>query len=121
MKTILVVEDESALQKELGDVLSQEGFSVIPALDGDAGLQLAKERLPNLVLLDLMLPKRNGLDVLEALKKDTATKDIPVIVLTNLEDLKNIQRAVDLGATTYLVKANYSIEEVLEKVKQTVS
>lgn len=120
MKTILVVEDEGALQKALGDVLSQEGFEVIAALDGELGLQLAQDKKPNLILLDLILPKRNGLDVLEALKKNSSTKDIPVIVLTNLEDMKNIQRAVDLGATTYLVKANYSIEEVLQKVKETI-
>ena len=81
---------------------------------------MAQDKKPNLILLDLILPKRNGLDVLEALKKNSSTKDIPVIVLTNLEDMKNIQRAVDLGATTYLVKANYSIEEVLQKVKETI-
>ncbi|MDO8577308.1 MAG: response regulator [Candidatus Wildermuthbacteria bacterium] len=120
MKTILVVEDESALQKALSDVLAQEGFGVISALDGEAGLRLAQEKKPGLILLDLILPKMNGLEVLEALKKDGATKQIPVIVLTNLEDMKNIQKAVDLGATTYLVKANYSLEEVLEKVRNTI-
>ncbi|MDP2637008.1 MAG: response regulator [bacterium] len=121
MKTILVVEDEGALQKALGDVLSQEGFEVVSALDGELGLQLAQDKKPNLILLDLILPKMNGLDVLEALNKNSSTNDIPVFVLTNLEDMKNIQRAVDLGATTYLVKANYSIEEVLQKVKQTIN
>lgn len=121
MKTILVVEDESALQKAMSDVLTQEGFEVVSALDGEAGLRLAQEKKPNLILLDLILPKMNGFEVLEALKKDATTRSIPVIVLTNLEDMKNIQKAVDLGATTYLVKANYSLEEVLEKVKSTVA
>lgn len=121
MKIILVVEDESALQKAMSDVLTQEGFEVASAPDGEAGLRLAQEKKPNLILLDLILPKMNGFEVLEALKKDTATRSIPVIVLTNLEDMKNIQKAVDLGATTYLVKANYSLEEVLEKVKNTVA
>ena len=121
MKTILVVEDESALQKAMSDVLTQEGFEVVSALDGEAGLRLAQEKKPNLILLDLILPTMNGFEVLEALKKDATTRSIPVIVLTNLEDMKNIQKAVDLGATTYLVKANYSLEEVLEKVKSTVA
>ena len=121
MKTILVVEDESALQKAMSDVLTQEGFEVVSALDGEAGLRLAQEKKTNLILLDLILPKMNGFEVLEALKKDATTRSIPVIVLTNLEDMKNIQKAVDLGATTYLVKANYSLEEVLEKVKSTVA
>lgn len=120
MKIILIIEDESALQKALSDVLTQEGFEVVSALDGEAGLRLAENRKPSLILLDLILPKMNGFEVLEALKKDSETKAIPVIVLTNLEDMKNIQKAVDLGATTYLVKANYSLEEVLEKVKNTV-
>lgn len=121
MKTILVVEDESALQKALSDVLTQEGFGVVQALDGETGLRLAEDRKPSLILLDLILPKMNGFEVLEALKKNSETRVIPVIVLTNLEDMKNIQKAVDLGATTYLVKANYSLEEVLEKVKNTVA
>ena len=120
MKTILVIEDEAALQKTIGDVLSGEGYEMLPALDGEAGVRLAKERVPDLVLLDLVLPKLTGFEVLEQLKSAKETKEIPVIVLTNLENLQDIQRATDLGATTYLVKSNYELGEVVLKVKSAL-
>ena len=120
MKKILFVEDESALQKTLGDVLTQEGYEIISALDGAAGLELAKEKKPDLILLDLILPKLHGLEVLKELKADPGTKGIPIIVLTNLESIEDIDQALELGATTYLVKAHYSLEEVIEKVKKTI-
>lgn len=121
MKTILFIEDESALQKTLGDVLKQEGFAVVSALDGEKGIQMAKEQVPDLILLDLMLPKQNGFDVLKSLKADEKTKDIPVIVLTNLEAMEDIQKVLELGATTYLVKASYSVEEVVQKAKHALN
>ncbi|MDO8474145.1 MAG: response regulator [bacterium] len=120
MKTILLIEDESALQKTIGDALSQEGFSIASALDGETGLRLAKEKRPDVILLDLILPKANGFDVLKSLKEQEETKDIPVVVLTNLESMEDIQKALDLGAMTYLVKSNYTLEEVVEKVKQAL-
>lgn len=118
MKTILIIEDESALQKTIGDALGQEGFSVLSALDGEAGLRLAIEKRPDAILLDLILPKANGFDVLQSLKENEGTKNIPVVVLTNLESMEDIQKALDLGAMTYLVKSNYTLEEVVDKVKQ---
>ncbi|HXK32128.1 MAG TPA: response regulator [Candidatus Paceibacterota bacterium] len=121
MKTILFVEDESTLQKTLGEVLTKEGYQVISALDGEIGLRIAKEKKPDLILLDLILPKMNGFEVLKKIKEDGATKDIPIIVLTNLEGMEDIQKALELGAATYLVKANYSLEEVLEKIKKTIN
>jgi len=117
MKTILLIEDEAALQKTLGDVLSQEGYEILSALDGEAGIRLAKEKTPDLILLDLILPKMMGFEVLEQLHVNKETRGIPVIVLTNREDLQDIQRATDLGATTYLIKSNYELQEVVEKVK----
>ncbi|MDP2736068.1 MAG: response regulator [bacterium] len=117
MKKILIVEDEATLQKTLGDVLGQEGYEVVSALDGEAGARLAKEERPNLILLDLVLPKMTGFEVLEQIRSQEETKGIPVIVLTNLEDLGDIQRATELGATTYLVKSNYELTEVVGKVK----
>jgi len=120
-KKILFVEDESALQKTFGDVLPKEGYDMISALDGEAGLKLAKERKPDLILLDLILPKMDGFEVLKQLKKEVETKAIPVIVLTNLERVVDIEKAIEAGATTYLVKANYTLEEVLEKIKKALS
>ncbi len=93
---------------------------MISALDGEIGLRLAKTKKPDLILLDLVLPKAHGFEVLKRLKEDKETKDIPVIVLTNLEGIGDVDRAIELGATTYLVKANYSLEEVLEKIKKAL-
>jgi DNA-binding response OmpR family regulator len=120
MQKILFIEDESALQKTFGEILKQEGYEVISALDGETGLRLTKSQKPDLILLDLVLPKLNGFDVLEQLKRDEETKKVPVIVLTNLEGAEDIDKVLELGATTYLVKENYSLEEVVEKVKQTL-
>lgn len=120
MKTILFVEDEAALQKTLGEILKQEGYEVTPALDGEVGLRLAKDKKPDLILLDLILPKVHGIEVLRKLKEDKETKGIPVIVLTNLGEIKDINKVVELGATTYLVKAQYTLEEVVEKIKKAL-
>lgn len=120
MKKILFIEDEYTLQKTFGEILKPEGYEMIPALDGEIGLRLAKNKKPDLILLDLILPKVNGFEVLKKLKEDEATKDIPVIVLTNLEGIGDIDKAIELGATTYLVKADYSLEEVVEKIKKAL-
>jgi DNA-binding response OmpR family regulator len=118
--TILFIEDEAALQKTFGDVLKKNGYEMISALDGEAGLKLAKEKKPDLILLDLILPKLHGFEVLKKLKEGRETKDIPVIVLTNLEALGEVDKTIELGARTYLVKAQYSPEEIVEKIKKTL-
>ncbi|XOB41998.1 MAG: response regulator [Candidatus Nealsonbacteria bacterium] len=120
MKKILFIEDESALQKTFGEILSQEGYEMIPALDGETGLKMAKTKKPDLILLDLILPKVHGFEVLKQLKEDPETKEIPVIILTNLEGIGDVDKAIGLGATTYLVKAQYTLEEVLEKIKKAL-
>ena len=119
-KKILFIEDEAALQKTLSDVLEQEGYKVVGALDGETGFNLAKTENPELILLDLVLPKKHGFEVLKMLKSDEATKDIPIIVLTNLESMGDIEKALELGATTYLVKASYTLEEVVSKIKKAL-
>ncbi len=120
MKKILFVEDEAALQKALGDFLTQNGYKVINALDGEIGLRLAKSEKPDLILLDIALPKINGLEVLRFLRKEKETENIPVIILTNTKDIAKINEAVKLGAETYLVKTDYELEEVAQKVKKTL-
>lgn len=117
MKKILFIEDEEALQRAMGEMLKQNNYVVFKALDGEAGLQMARKELPDLILLDLILPRKNGFDVLEELKKAAATKNIPVIVLTNLEGSAEVERALSLGATTYLVKANYKLDELVAKIE----
>jgi DNA-binding response OmpR family regulator len=120
MKKILFIEDEAALQKTFRDILEKEGYQMISALDGESGLRLAKSEKPDLILLDLILPKKDGFEVLKELKEDESTKGIPVIVLTNLEDIESVEKAIELGATTYLVKAQYTLEEVIQKVKKAL-
>lgn len=120
MKKILFIEDESALQKTFDDILRREGYETISALDGEIGLKLAKTEKPDLILLDLILPKVNGFEVLKELKRNEETKGIPVIILTNLEGINDIEKVLELGATTYLIKASYSLEEVIKKIKDAL-
>lgn len=115
---ILFIEDEPNLQKAVGEVLKQEGFEILTAFDGEKGLEKAKEEKPNLILLDLILPKKDGFEVLKELKTDKLLKDVPVIILTNLEGGGDVEKALNLGATTYLVKANYELEDVVKKIKE---
>ncbi|KKS57804.1 MAG: Two component transcriptional regulator, winged helix family [Parcubacteria group bacterium GW2011_GWA2_42_35] len=85
MKTILFIEDEMSLQKSLASRLKDEGFEMISALDGEIGLRQAREKMPDLIILDLVLPKKDGFEALKELKSDAGLAPIPVIVLTNLE------------------------------------
>ncbi len=117
MKKILFAEDEPNLQLILSDVLSGAGYKVLKALDGVEALDILSKESVDLVLLDLIMPKKDGFEVLKEMKANDKIKNIPVIVLTNLEGSSDIEKALSLGATTYLVKANYKLDEVLEKVK----
>lgn len=120
MQTILIIEDEPTLQKTMSLALTQEGYDVKNALDGEIGLKLAREIKPDLILLDLILPKVDGFEALEDLKNNDLTKEIPIIVLTNLESTQEIERALVMGATTYLVKANYDLKDIIQKIKETL-
>lgn len=119
-KKILFVEDEEALQRAMGEMLEQKGYNLLKVLDGEAGLAVARKEIPDLILLDLILPKKNGFEVLSELKKDPATKHIPVVVLTNLEGSEDVEKALSLGATTYLVKANYNLSDLLGKIEMVL-
>lgn len=118
---VLLVEDEAALQHTMGEVLRGAGFEVLSATDGEQAMRMAAEQKPDIVLLDLILPKHSGFDVLETLKKDPQTQYIPVIVLTNLEGAAEIDRAIALGAISFLVKANYEVGEIINKVRQVLN
>jgi len=120
MKKILFIEDEAALQKAVTSALVGEGYAVFSALNGDDGMRIAKQETPDLILLDIMLPQKNGFEVLEELKKDPATAKIPVIIMSNLEGTGEVDRALALGATTFLVKMNYKLEEVVAKIKEAI-
>ncbi len=118
MKKILFIEDESALQTTFKEALEAENYNLISALDGKKGLEIAETEKPDLILLDLILPKMDGFKVLKKLKKEKNTKKIPVIVLTNLEELKHVNKALELGAKTYLVKTDFSLKDVIGKIKR---
>jgi len=120
MAKILFIEDETALQRTLSAVMEQAGHIVTNAYDGENGLELAQEAVPDLILLDLILPKMDGFSVLEKLKGDEKTKDIPVIVLTNLESVDDVEKVIGLGATTYLVKANYDLDDIAGKINEVL-
>ena len=119
-KKILIIEDEITLQKALTEYLKEEKFEVVSALDGEEGLVLVEAQMPDLILLDIILPKIDGFKVLEEIKKNEKTKNIPVILLTNLESAEDIQKAFEKGATTYLVKSDYKLEDVVKKIKETL-
>lgn len=116
MAHILFIEDEPALQKTLGEFLRAEGHEVASALDGIQGLALARRDHPDLILLDLILPRMPGMEVFRELSSDPELAAIPVIVLTNVESSEAVVEAVELGAKAYLIKTNYSLDEVLAKV-----
>jgi DNA-binding response OmpR family regulator len=120
-KKILLVEDDMFLSKIMEERLQDEGWEVNLAGNGEEGLQKAKSYLPDLILLDMILPKMNGFEVLEALKKDEKTKKIPVIVLSNLGQDEDIKNAKKIGAADYLVKSNFSIKAIVEKINKIFS
>ncbi len=120
-KKILFIEDEERLRETLSIKLKEDGYEVFTATEGESGLKLAGEKKPDLILLDLILPKMDGFKVLEQLKSSLETKNIPVIVLTNLESGKDIEKVLNLGVSSYLVKANYSLEEISKKVSDALA
>ena len=114
---IVILEDDLALAKSLSQALESDGFEIYSAVDGETGLRLVKEKKPDLVILDIILPRKSGFEVMEALSGDGELAKIPVMVLTNLESSQDVNRMMELGAKSFLVKTNYSLDEVLAKVK----
>jgi len=117
---ILIVEDDSFLLNMYADKFRGEDFEVFIADDGAKGVKLTKEKIPDIVLLDIMLPKMNGFEVLEKIKIDSKTKNIPVILLTNLSQKEEVKKGLDLGAKDFLIKAHFMPNEVVEKVKEVL-
>lgn len=118
---ILLIEDDTFLGGMYVTKLSMEGFAVDLAVDGEQGLKDAKQMEPDLILLDILLPKMNGFDVLKALKASANTKSIPVILLTNLGQKSDVVEGLNLGATDYLIKAHFMPSEVVAKIKDVLA
>jgi len=118
---LLIVEDDVFLADLYKTKFSMEGFKVYVAYDGEKGLELAKKNSPDVILLDLVLPKMDGFSVLEGLKKEKKTTAIPVILLTNLSQKTDVERGLKLGAVDYLIKAHFMPSEVVDKIKKLAS
>lgn len=118
---VLLAEDDRILRKASETALRKKGYEVITAVDGEDALAKAREDPPDLVLLDVMMPKVHGFDVLRGLKGDARLRDIPVIMLTNLEQPADIKRAADGGAYGYLVKSNLNLDDLAVKVAQALA
>jgi CheY-like chemotaxis protein len=115
-KRVLVVEDDRFLRRACEASLRQRGFVVVATVDGEEGLQVARAEPFHLILLDLLMPKLSGVEVLRALKADPATRSIPVLVLSNSSRQQDIDEIMRLGAVGYLVKANLSLQELGDRV-----
>ncbi|PJE73027.1 MAG: response regulator [Candidatus Tagabacteria bacterium CG10_big_fil_rev_8_21_14_0_10_40_13] len=120
-RKILFVEDEERLRNLMEEHLKEAGYEVFTAADGEIGLKILDEKKPDLVILDLILPKKDGFEFLEEMNSQPETKGIPVVIFTNLEEKFDIERAAAYGVRAYLVKANYKPHEVVEKVNKILN
>lgn len=115
---ILIIEDDKFLLKLYSDKLRREGFEVIESISGKEGSNKVFVEKPDLVILDLVLPQKSGFEILSEMKLNSETKNIPVVILTNLGQEVDIKRGLELGAVAYLVKTEFSINQLGEVVKE---
>jgi len=117
-KTVLIAEDDEILLRALYLLFHKEEYTIASASDGETALKMTERLKPDLVLLDILMPKMNGFDYLRSVKANAALKDIPVIVLSNLGDRDDIEKAKTLGARDYFVKANTDLSTLAEQIKK---
>ena len=117
-KKILLVEDDLFLSRAYTSALTNEGFTVIGATDGVEAMERAKLERPDLILLDLILPRKNGFEFMEDIKKDDELKDIPILVFSVLDQARDIEKAKALGALDYIVKSRVSLKDAVEKIRE---
>ncbi len=116
-KKVLIVEDEALLRQALFDKFTREGFCALEAKNGEEGLAIALKERPDIILLDIIMPKVNGLTMLKNLRQDEWGKNVPIIVLTNLNDAENVSKAMESGVYDFLVKSDWKLNELIERVK----
>lgn len=119
-KKILLIEDEEIMVNLLQKKLTQEGYEISVARDGEEGLKLIREAVPNLVLLDIIMPKKGGFEVMEVMQKDKRLRKIPVIIISNSGQPVELDRAKELGAKDWLIKTDFDPQEVLDKVVKQI-
>ena len=120
-RRVLLAEDDRFLRKSAETTLKRQGYTVLATADGEEALRVARTDAPDLILLDLIMPKLNGFDVLRALKGDAATADIPVIILSNLGQDRDVQQAMEAGAAAYFVKADLSLLALVQHVEDALA
>ena len=120
MTHVLIVEDDVFLAEIYQKKFEMEGFKVSIANNGEKGLADIKKKKPDIVLLDILLPKLDGFAVLEAAKADSSIKNIPIILLTNLGQKDDVQRGLEEGAVDYLIKTHFKPSEVVDKVRKVL-
>ena len=121
MKKILIIEDEEILLDLIQRRLLQEGYQVIVAKDGEEGLRKLKEEKPDLILLDIIMPKMGGFEVMVEMNKDKDLKKIPIIIISNSGQPVELSRAKELGIKDWLIKTDFSPSDVVEKVKKQLN
>jgi CheY-like chemotaxis protein len=119
-KHILLVEDDRFLRKAAEATLRRHGFAVSTAVDGEDALQQVQRQIPDLILLDLIMPKIQGFEVLRLLKQDPDTQQIPVIVLSNLGQENDVHQALECGAVAYFIKSNLSLQALVSHVQENL-
>ena len=118
MAKILIVEDDPLIARMYQRVFKFENFDVDMARDGEEGLAKMKKNIPTLVLLDIMMPKLSGIDVLKEMKDDEKLKKVPVVVLTNLSGMKDAEIAIELGAVKFIIKSDNKPTQVVKQIKE---
>lgn len=121
MVKILITEDDPLMSRMYQKIFTFEGYDVVLANDGQEGLDKARELKPTLILLDVMMPKMNGLEVLDKLKADPELKAIPVVMLTNLAGQQDAETALSKGAVKYIIKSQYEPKQVADMVKEILA
>lgn len=121
MSKVLIIEDDQRINKVYNLKLAMDGIETATAIDGEEGLRKVYSENPDLILLDLMLPKKSGFEILKEIKTNPKTKDIPVIILSNLAQEKEREEGLALGAIDYIIKSNASIQQIMEKIKSVLS
>jgi DNA-binding response OmpR family regulator len=120
MKKILIIEDDKFLRELISQKILKEGYEIAEAVDGESGLNSAKSEKPDLILLDLILPRIDGFEVLARIKSDPEISQIPVIILSNLGQKDDIEKGLKMGAIDFLIKAHFTPAEIIEKIKSVM-
>ena len=121
MAKILIIEDDPLMSRLYQKAFTFEGYQVVAAFDGEEGWEKMKQENPNIILLDIMMPKMNGLEFLQKIKKDPDYKKIPIVCLTNLAGQQDAEKALLLGAVKYIVKSEYEPKQVVNMIKEILA